>query len=96
MGRSTLKRLKKRLAEEAEKVASLNSRAAQIGSRIPGSKLIRDFCACCGEPIRVVCISKNNVCLDCTRSPNDFGGCQDRTAEHDIRYHGNQFYSGEW
>lgn len=86
----------RKAAEEARKAAKNSRRASQIGAAIPGSKLIRDFCACCGEAIRVVCISKKNFCLECRDSHTDFGGGLDQAAEHDANYHGDRFYSGEW
>lgn len=36
------------------------------GDRIPGSKLLRDFCAACEEPIRVSAIGRyRGICLGC-------------------------------
>lgn len=40
------------------------------GEPIPGSSLYRDFCAICGEPIRVPADKRDlprNFCLDCMR-----------------------------
>lgn len=88
--------VREELAEAAEKVAQRNIRAAQIGAAIPGSKLVRDFCACCGEAIRVVCISKKNFCLECRSTEDGMGISLDQAAEHDANYHGDRFYSGEW
>lgn len=86
----------RKAAEEARKIAKNVQRAAQIGSRIPGSKLIRDFCACCGEAIRVCDISQKNFCLECRSTEDGMGISLDQAAEHDANYHGDRFYSGEW
>ena len=70
-------------------------RFGTIGSRIEGSNLFRDYCNCCGQPIRVVDASKPNTCLDCmpdgvpgTRAGSVTGG--------EIQYHGGRFHSAEW
>jgi len=43
----------------------------QRGEQIAGSQLFRDFCAVCGEPIRVTAEKRGlpkNFCLDCMRT----------------------------
>ena len=35
------------------------------GQRIPGSRLLRDFCCGCGQPMRVQCPNSNPVCEEC-------------------------------
>lgn len=35
------------------------------GDTIVGSRFIRDFCADCGEPIRVISIETPNYCTEC-------------------------------
>ncbi len=36
------------------------------GTPIAGSKLLRDYCSCCGEPMRVTSIDGGpRCCLDC-------------------------------
>ena len=37
----------------------------QIGSPIPGSRLVRDYCATCGEPIRVTSCGGEHICSSC-------------------------------
>lgn len=36
----------------------------EIGSVIPGSRLLRDYCVVCGEPIRVYLLG-GNECKEC-------------------------------
>lgn len=67
----------------------------QVGSSIPGSSLVRDFCVECGEAMRVVDAGKPNICLECrpTGCPGDRSGTATRS---DIEYHGGRFNSAEW
>lgn len=68
---------------------------AQIGERIPGSSLFRDFCVVCGEAIRVVHAGTRNTCLDC--EPTGKPGSVDKTlVKNSIQYHGGRFHSAEW
>lgn len=68
---------------------------AQVGARIEGSKLFRDFCNGCGEAIRVVNPGIPNICLDCrpTGCPGHSSG---GPTTGNIEYHGGRFHSGEW
>lgn len=55
-----------------------------IGSRIPGSTLLRDYCAGCGAPIRVVLVLHNNrivrnYCEQCGDHPNPNKGWMNLT-----------------
>jgi hypothetical protein len=38
------------------------------GAAIPGSRLLRDYCTKCHEPIRVQSIRESNSCHDCGNS----------------------------
>jgi len=41
------------------------------GEQIEGSKLVRDFCCCCGEAMRVKSVEHGpNTCLDCKNTVN--------------------------
>lgn len=68
---------------------------AQIGAKIPGSVLYRDFCASCCEMIRVVDAGLTNTCLDCKPT-----GCPGMTrstiTSSEIEYHGGTFHAAEW
>lgn len=44
------------------------------GERIAGSRFVRDFCASCGCPIRVVVADGDQVCLDCDPDHHAGGG----------------------
>lgn len=71
----------------------------KAGERIKGSKFVRDFCARCGEPIRVITIFDEkvvatlgereariqNFCNDCDPRP-PVGYSSEPTSE--IRYNG--------
>jgi len=61
------------------------------GERIQGSKLFRDFCCKCGEPIRVSKVVKYGiaVCDDCN-TPSVVQGDLKRTRIYysNINYHG--------
>lgn len=48
----------------------------QPGSDIPGSVLVRAYCACCGSPIRVACFDehKSEYCGDCQGRRPPIGG----------------------
>ena len=72
------------------------SKWGEIGSSIRGSKLVRDYCVRCGEPIRVVSVSPGVCCLDC--HPTGRPGKSNGRSTHDaaVGYHGGRFYSGEW
>ncbi len=50
---------------EKELVASDGTRA---GDRIPGSKYVRAFCECCGEPMRVPTEKIVSFCHSCRNS----------------------------
>lgn len=68
---------------------------AQVGAKIEGSVLYRDFCISCGEAIRVVDAGRPNTCLDCkpTGCP---GGTRSTIESSGIEYHGGRFNAGEW
>ncbi len=61
--------------------------AGKVGGAIPGSNLLRDYCAACGEPIRVAVITmEQTICNYCLAnigglsSPGRKGGPGDETA----------------
>lgn len=65
------------------------------GSRIPGSRLLRDYCIRCCQPIRVTDASKPNLCLDC--NPTGTPGTRTSNATSgEIQYHGGRFNHAEW
>jgi len=68
---------------------------SQVGERIPGSSLVRDFCVSCGEAMRVIDAGRPNTCLDCkpTGCP---GSVSDTIVSETIEYHGGRFHSAEW
>ena len=68
---------------------------AQLGERIPGSRLFRDFCISCGEPMRVVDAGRPNTCLDC-RPTGCPGVSSGNITTSEIDYHGGRFNSAEW
>ena len=71
------------------------SKLAQVGERIPGSALFRDFCISCGEAMRVVDAGRPNTCLDC--KPTGCPGSTNSTlTKNNIEYHGGTFHSAEW
>ena len=72
------------------------SKWGRIGSRIEGSKLFRDYCVCCAEPIRVASVTPGACCLDCKPTGCPGTSCGRSTHETAIGYHGGQFHSGEW
>jgi len=37
----------------------------EVGSKIPGSLFLRDYCSGCNEPIRVTAAGIKNFCRDC-------------------------------
>lgn len=69
------------------------------GDRIPGSRLVRDYCCRCQEPMRVEPSMTYGVheCLDCVRvehpgeNPMGIG-----TPRSEIEYQGSRFHAGEW
>lgn len=65
-----------------------------VGSRIPGSQYLRDYCSRCGEPMRVEEVGAN-YCEDCCPKTH-FGGGNKNVELSEIQYHGGRFYSGEW
>lgn len=87
---------KPRVSERiANKLAFQKREFGGIGEAIPGSSLVRDYCTCCFQPIRVVDHSKPNVCLDC--QPTGVPGRIDlRGPSSEINYHGSRFHEGEW
>ena len=68
----------------------------QIGSPIEGSKLYRDYCLRCGEPIRVISVTPGACCLDCKPTGHPGVSYGRSTHETAIGYHGGQFHAGEW
>lgn len=68
---------------------------AEIGSRIPGSALVRDFCISCGEAMRVVDAGAQNTCLDC-KPTGHAGTVTHANVVQDIQYHGGRFNAAEW
>lgn len=68
---------------------------AEIGTRIPGSTLVRDFCVVCGEAMRVVDAGGPNTCLDC-KPTGHAGTVTHANVVQDIQYHGGRFNAAEW
>lgn len=68
---------------------------AAIGTSIPGSTLVRDFCVACGEAMRVVDAGGPNTCLDCKPTGNA-GTIRNANVAQDIQYHGGRFNAAEW
>lgn len=76
------------------------------GDPIPGSALVRDFCAGCQEPIRVpreaVVPKRRNYCRACIPpAPSDELLQRSRRghrtgADADREYDGGRFNAGEW
>lgn len=67
----------------------------KYGEPIEGSRFVRDRCAVCREPIRVVDISQFNRCHKC--DPFSFvPGPRDSAVYSDIQYHGGRYHAGEW
>lgn len=75
-------------AELKERMDQRNPPGMQVGAAIPGSKLLRDYCASCGEAIRVVCVNHRNLCRVCTTDRGPSGGQLDPAVFHDRTYHG--------
>ena len=69
---------------------------AEVGRAIEGSKLVRDFCAGCGEAIRVAVVTRTSFCLDCkpTGTPGKRAGKSPETVA--MAYHGGRFHAAEW
>jgi hypothetical protein len=67
---------------------------ATIGTSIPDSNLVRDYCIHCGEAMRVT-RTGGNTCLDC-RPTGIPGSTSSTITSGNIEYHGGRFHSAEW
>lgn len=50
------------------------------GDTIPGSRMIREFCGCCGEPMRVFELKGKPCCSDCSPANHKRGTSMHRAA----------------
>ena len=89
-----IKRIDEHMQQRAMEMEA-QDKLAQVGQRIEGSSLVRDFCVECGNAMRVVDAGRPNTCLDCkpTGCP---GVCHGTVTKGDIEYHGGKFHSAEW
>lgn len=72
----------------------------QRGEPIPGSKLVRDFCVLCDEPIRVFNVG-HHYCTDCQKLdktgplPTVGGNPHPAFPRSEMHFHGG-LNTGEW
>lgn len=66
------------------------------GSRIQGSKLLRDYCVYCGQAMRVLDAGITNTCLDCRPTGIPGTRTSSNATPGEIQYHGGRFNKAEW
>ncbi len=73
-----------------------NEELDSIGTPIPNSRLLRDFCCHCGEPIRVATVRNTHSCEQCGDERGSGGSGITPVELSEITYHGGRFHTGEW